>query len=66
MLVGRYDSLLGYEASAKPLFDLVGTVPEHKVMKVYDTDHIPPKREFVTEILSWLDRYFGPVMVTAP
>ncbi len=66
MLVGRYDSILGYEASAKPLFDLVGTVPEHKVMKVYDTDHIPPKREFVTEILSWLDRYFGPVTVTAP
>ena len=28
---------------------------------VYDTDHIPPKQEFVTEILAWLDQRFGPV-----
>lgn len=61
MLVGRYDSLLTYETAAEPLFNLIATAPEHKVMKVYETDHIPPKQEYVTEILAWLDKYFGPV-----
>jgi dienelactone hydrolase len=61
ILVGRYDTILGYESSAKPLFDLIGTPEDHKVMKVYETDHIPPKSEYVAEILSWLDLYLGPV-----
>lgn len=61
MLVGRYDSIWGFEGSAEPLFDLIGTSEEHKVMKVYETDHIPPKSEYIAEILSWLDLYLGPV-----
>jgi dienelactone hydrolase len=65
MLVGRYDSILGHEASAKPLFDLVGTPDDHKVMKVYETDHIPPKSEYIAEILAWLDVYLGPVRETS-
>ena len=39
----------------------IDATPEHKMMKVYETDHIPPKHEYVTEILAWLDRYLGPV-----
>jgi dienelactone hydrolase len=61
MLVGRYDSILGHEAAAKPLFDLLGTPDEHKVMKVYETDHIPSKSDYIAEILAWLDVYLGPV-----
>ena len=61
MMVGRYDTILGYEASAKPLFDTLGTAPEHKKLMVYETDHIPPKKAFVTEMLAWLDHYLGPV-----
>jgi formylglycine-generating enzyme required for sulfatase activity len=61
MMVGRYDTILDHEASAKPLFDLVGTPDEHKVLKVYETDHIPPKSEYIAEILAWLDLYLGPV-----
>ncbi len=61
MMVGRYDSILDHEASAKPLFDMIGTPDEHKVLKVYETDHIPPKSEYITEILAWLDLYLGPV-----
>ena len=61
MLVGRYDSILGFEPSAKPLFDLIGTPEEHKLMKIYETDHIPPKKEYIAEILAWLDEYLGPV-----
>jgi len=50
-----------YETSVKPMFDLLGTPDEHKVMKVYETDHIPPRNEYIKEILAWLDRYLGPV-----
>jgi cephalosporin-C deacetylase-like acetyl esterase len=64
MLSGKYDSLLGYETSVVPLYELLGTADEDKVLKVYETDHIPPKKEFVTEILNWLDEYFGPVRQT--
>ncbi len=61
MLVGRYDTIVEYETSLKPLFDSVGTPGEHKMMKVYETDHIPPKSDYIAEILAWLDLYFGPV-----
>ena len=61
MMVGRYDSILDHEASAKPLFDLIGTPEEHKSLKIYETDHIPPKSEYISEILAWLDLYLGPV-----
>jgi len=66
LLVGRYDSLFGYEASAKPFFDLLGTPDDHKVMNVYETDHIPPKSEYISEILAWLDLYLGPVGAAGP
>ena len=61
MLNGRYDSSFLYETSIKPMFDLLGTPDKHKELKLYDTDHIPPKNEFIKEILAWLDRYLGPV-----
>ena len=61
MLNGKYDSVFPYETSVKPMFDLLGTPDEHKVMKVYETDHIPPRNEYIKEILAWLDRYLGPV-----
>ena len=61
MLNGRYDALFPYETSSKPLFDLLGTPEKHKELKLYETDHIPPRNEFIKEILAWLDRYLGPV-----
>jgi len=61
MLNGKYDMLGPYETSQKPLFDLLGTPDENKELKLYDTDHIPPRNEFIKEILAWLDRYLGPV-----
>ncbi len=65
MMVGRYDTILDHESSAKPLFELIGTPEEHKVLKVYETDHIPPKSEYIAEILAWLDLYLGPVGATS-
>jgi dienelactone hydrolase len=61
MLNGKYDSLGNYEKSIKRMFDLLGTRAEHKDLKLYDTDHIPPKIEFIKETLAWLDKYLGPV-----
>jgi dienelactone hydrolase len=61
MMVGRYDSILAHESSAKPMFELIGTPDDHKVLKVYETDHIPPKSEYIAEALAWLDLYLGPV-----
>jgi len=61
MLNGRYDSLFPLPTSSQPFFDLLGTPAELKDLKLYDTDHIPPRREFIKETLAWLDKYLGPV-----
>jgi len=61
MINGRYDTSYPYETTQKPMFDLLGTPDEHKELKLYETDHIPPRIEFIKEILIWLDRYLGPV-----
>ena len=61
MLNGIYDTIFPYETSIKPMFDLLGTPDEHKELKLYETDHIPPMIDFIKEILAWLDRYLGPV-----
>jgi dienelactone hydrolase/predicted Ser/Thr protein kinase len=59
MLNGRYDA--GLEIGIKPMFELLGTPKEHKQLKLYDTDHIPPRTEYIKESLAWLDKYLGPV-----
>jgi len=59
MLAGRYEN--SFESGVRPMFDLLGTPAEHKRLIAYDTDHIPPRNEYVKEILAWLDKYLGPV-----
>jgi dienelactone hydrolase len=61
LLNGRYDDSFPPETSARPFIDLLGTAPEHKRLILYETDHIPPRVEYVKETLAWLDRYLGPV-----
>jgi len=61
MINGRYDSYFIYETSIKPMFDLLGTPDEHKELKLFETDHIPPRNEFIKETLAWFDRYLGPI-----
>jgi len=61
MLNGKYDA--GFETHEKPMFDLLGTPLAHKQLKLYETDHIPPRNEFIKEILAWLDRYLGSVQL---
>lgn len=61
MLNGRYDLNVRYETRVKPMFDLLGTPPDKKELKLYDTDHFIPREELVTETQAWLDRHLGPV-----
>jgi dienelactone hydrolase/predicted Ser/Thr protein kinase len=61
MLNGRYDMNIVYETMVQPMYELLGTPPEHKKLVLYDTDHYLPKVEAAREILAWLDRYLGPV-----
>ena len=59
MLNGIYDTYI--DQSIRPMVDLLGTPTEHKKFILYETDHIPPRAEFIKETLAWLDKYFGPV-----
>jgi dienelactone hydrolase len=61
MLNGKYDTIFPHETSIKPMFDLLGSPKNHKELKLYETDHIPPRNELIKETLAWLDRYLGPV-----
>ncbi|GMR14352.1 MAG: hypothetical protein BMS9Abin29_2603 [Gemmatimonadota bacterium] len=61
MLNGRYDNILDIEGQVKPMFELLGTPAEYKRLILYDTDHIPPRTEYIKETLAWLDKYLGPV-----
>jgi serine/threonine protein kinase/dienelactone hydrolase len=60
MLNGRYDTGFPVDSSIKPLFDLLGTSPKNKYLKLYESDHVVPRNEMIKEILSFLDHYLGP------
>jgi cephalosporin-C deacetylase-like acetyl esterase len=61
MLNGRYDNIFPPETSARLMFDLLGTPKENKRQIFYETDHTPPRAEYIKETLAWLDKYLGPV-----
>jgi dienelactone hydrolase len=61
ILNGKYDVLYPRETSAQPLFDLLGTPVADKRIVYYETDHIPPRVDYIREMLAWLDKYLGPV-----
>jgi formylglycine-generating enzyme required for sulfatase activity/tRNA A-37 threonylcarbamoyl transferase component Bud32/dienelactone hydrolase len=61
MLNGRYDNIFDVERQVKPMFELLGTPAADKRLIFYDTDHIPPRAEYIKETLAWLDKYLGPV-----
>jgi serine/threonine protein kinase/dienelactone hydrolase len=61
MLNGKYDSWFPLETSQKPMFDLLGTPPEHKKHIVFETGHGVPRDIRIKEGLAWLDKYLGTV-----
>jgi hypothetical protein len=61
MLDGKYDSFFGLEQGINCMFQLLGTPAADKRLMLYETDHIPPRTEYIKETLAWLDKYLGPV-----
>ena len=61
MINGEHDFTLPVELAQKPMFELLGTSPEHKQLILYETDHWIDRRELIKESLAWLDKYMGPV-----
>ncbi|MFC2084709.1 protein kinase [Bacteroidota bacterium] len=61
MLNGKYDSFFPLETSQLRMFELLGTPAEHKELKLYETDHIPPLNETIRETIAWFNKYLGPV-----
>ena len=61
ILNGRYDAYCPPATCSQTMLDLLGTPAEDKRLILYETDHIPPRTEYIKEILAWLDHYLGPV-----
>jgi len=61
ILNGKYDVFFPPETSSRPMLDLLGTPADDKRLILYETDHIPPRTEYIKETLAWLDKYLGPV-----
>ncbi len=60
ILNGELDFFFPSETSQRPMFDLLGTPPEHKKRLVFPGGHSVPRIDLIRESLAWLDRYFGP------
>ncbi len=61
MLNGRYDFESSYDTAQRPLFDLLGSAPEHKKHVSIESGHALPSDTVAEELLAWLDNYLGPV-----
>ncbi len=61
ILNGELDFFFPPETSQRPMFELLGTSPEHKKRLVFPGGHSVPRTEQIKESLLWLDRYLGPV-----
>ncbi|MGB2959623.1 MAG: protein kinase, partial [Bacteroidota bacterium] len=59
MLNGEYDMTFPLDVAVRPLYDMLGTDPADKELKVYPTDHFIPQDEVIRESLAWLDHYLG-------
>jgi dipeptidyl aminopeptidase/acylaminoacyl peptidase len=62
MINGRKDFFAPVETNIQPMFDMLGTPPEHKRLVLLDGGHVPAStNEVIREVLDWLDLYLGPV-----
>ena len=62
MIGGRDDYVFPVETAQRPLFEQLGTPPEHKRHELYEMGHGPiPRGQFLRDVLPWLDQYLGPV-----
>ena len=61
MLNGKYDYTFPMQISQSPLYQLLGTPEKDKFHKTYEADHFIPKNDLIEQVLSFLDKYLGPV-----
>jgi dienelactone hydrolase len=64
MLNARSENIYPVDSAQRPLFDRLGTPPEHKQHRLFDGSHdmiLQRKSELVRETLDFLDKYLGPV-----
>jgi formylglycine-generating enzyme required for sulfatase activity/dienelactone hydrolase len=62
MINGDADFTVPVETAQKPMFDLLGTAPEHKRHVVLEGGHVTSDQTgIIREVLAWLDRYQGSV-----
>ncbi len=59
MINGRYDIVFPYGISQLPMYELLGTDPEHKYHHVAESAHLVPQNEVITQTLNWFDKYLG-------
>ncbi len=59
MINGEFDTDFPFETGQKPMFDLLGTDPDHKKMHVTPTAHFVPRDVLIRESLNWFDRYLS-------
>ena len=59
MINGEHDIIYPYETAQRPMFDLLGTDPEHKLHYRTPGSHFVPQNELITQTLNWLDKYLG-------
>ncbi len=64
MVNGSEDVLMPLKTTQIPLYELLGTVKEHKEHKLYPGGHGMYGlfwQQIRGDVLGWLDRYLGPV-----
>jgi dienelactone hydrolase len=61
MLNGRYDTSFPLKKPVMPFFNNLGTPEADKRLVIYETSHYVSKSDRTREILSWCDKYLGPV-----
>jgi len=59
MLNGRFDYFFPTATSQEPLFEFLGTPPEHKRRVVYEASHNIPRNEMIKEVVNWMEKYWG-------
>ena len=57
MINGEYDVVFPLDIAQKPMFEMLGTPPEHKKIHWEPADHWVPEDIFIREGLDWFDRY---------
>ena len=63
MLNGRFDSLFGLDA-IMGMYNLLGTPDEDKKLVLFESDHLAPMADVISETNLWLDQQFGEVDYT--